>query len=181
MPGVLLDALTGLFASRAWGSPTDGLLLGNPRQLGVQVLAVDRPVDEAAAHLRTEIDSKPQQLDEVDRQIMQLEIERQALSKEKDKSALERLEALNAELTELREKSAGMKQINREATTMIQSMSSRCTVRYLRYGVIRQKDRFTRWLKKDIEKPRYSQGNGLLPPRFCLPSLCLRKRGVRES
>ncbi len=62
-------------------------------------------IDEAAARLRTEIDSKPQVLDEVDRQIMQLEIEREALKKEKDKASKERLEKLEQELAELREKS----------------------------------------------------------------------------
>jgi ATP-dependent Clp protease ATP-binding subunit ClpB len=62
-------------------------------------------IDEAAARLRTEIDSKPQELDEVDRQIMQLEIEREALKKEKDKASKERLEKLEQELAELREKS----------------------------------------------------------------------------
>jgi ATP-dependent Clp protease ATP-binding subunit ClpB len=62
-------------------------------------------VDEAAAHLRTEIDSKPQALDRVDRQIMQLEIERQALQKEKDKASKERLEHLERELADLRENS----------------------------------------------------------------------------
>jgi ATP-dependent Clp protease ATP-binding subunit ClpB len=61
-------------------------------------------IDEAAARLRTEIDSKPQQLDEVDRQIMQLEIERQALQKEKDKASKERLEKLEADLADLRER-----------------------------------------------------------------------------
>ena len=61
-------------------------------------------IDEAAAHLRTEIDSKPQALDEIDRQIMQLEIERQALQKEKDQASLERLEKLEKEMVELREK-----------------------------------------------------------------------------
>ncbi len=48
-------------------------------------------IDEAAAKLRTEIDSKPQILDEVDRNIMQLEIERQALSKESDPASKERI------------------------------------------------------------------------------------------
>ena len=62
-------------------------------------------IDEAAAHLRTEIDSKPQALDEVDRAIMQLEIEKQALSMEKDKSSQERLEKLEKELAELKDKS----------------------------------------------------------------------------
>lgn len=62
-------------------------------------------IDEAAARLRTEIDSKPQALDEVDRQIMQLEIEREALKKEKDKASKERLENLLKELADLKEKS----------------------------------------------------------------------------
>jgi len=62
-------------------------------------------IDEAAARLRTEIDSKPQALDEVDRQVMQLEIERQALKKEKDKASRERLENIEKELANLKEKS----------------------------------------------------------------------------
>ena len=66
-------------------------------------------VDEAASRLRIEIDSMPVEIDEVERRITQLEIERQALSKEKDKAAQERLHNLNAELTELRERSAQMK------------------------------------------------------------------------
>ncbi len=63
-------------------------------------------IDEAAARLRTEIDSKPQALDEVDRDIMQLEIERQALQKEKDKASAERLQKIEGELANLREQSA---------------------------------------------------------------------------
>ena len=62
-------------------------------------------IDEAAARLRTEIDSKPQALDEVDRQIMQLEIEREALRKEKDKASKERLKKIEAELADLQEDS----------------------------------------------------------------------------
>ena len=65
-------------------------------------------IDEAAAHLRTEIDSKPQALDEVDRDIMQLEIEKQALQKEKDQPSLARLEKIKAELAELGEKSKAL-------------------------------------------------------------------------
>lgn len=60
-------------------------------------------IDEAAARLRTEIDSKPQALDEVEREIMQLEIEREALKKEKDKSSKDRLEKLQNELSDLKE------------------------------------------------------------------------------
>lgn len=66
-------------------------------------------IDEAAARLRTEIDSKPQTLDEVDRQIMQLEIERQALQKERDRASKERLEKIERELADLREESAQLK------------------------------------------------------------------------
>jgi ATP-dependent Clp protease ATP-binding subunit ClpB len=62
-------------------------------------------IDEAGARLRTEIDSKPQALDEVDRQVMQLEIERQALKKEKDRASKERLETLEKELANLQEQS----------------------------------------------------------------------------
>ncbi len=63
-------------------------------------------IDEAAARLRTEIDSKPQALDEVDRQIMQLEIEREALKKEKDKASRKREERIEAELADLGEQSS---------------------------------------------------------------------------
>ena len=63
-------------------------------------------IDEAGSRLRTEIDSKPQEIDATDRAIMQLEIEREALKKEKDKASRERLEVLERELADLREKSA---------------------------------------------------------------------------
>jgi ATP-dependent Clp protease ATP-binding subunit ClpB len=62
-------------------------------------------VDEAAAKLRTEIDSLPAELDEVSRRVMQLEIEREALRKETDKASRERLERLEKELAELRSQS----------------------------------------------------------------------------
>ena len=59
-------------------------------------------VDEAAAKLRTEIDSMPSELDEVSRRVMQLEIEREALKKETDKASRARLEKLEKELSDLR-------------------------------------------------------------------------------
>ncbi len=59
-------------------------------------------VDEAAAKLRTEIDSMPSDLDEVARRVMQLEIEREALKKETDKASQARLEKLEKELADLR-------------------------------------------------------------------------------
>jgi len=66
-------------------------------------------VDEAASRLRIEIDSMPQEIDEVERRIMQLQIERTALAKEKDPSAVERRDAIDRELAELREHSNSMK------------------------------------------------------------------------
>ncbi|MGH7525941.1 MAG: ATP-dependent Clp protease ATP-binding subunit, partial [Gemmatimonadales bacterium] len=66
-------------------------------------------VDEAASRLRIEIDSLPQEIDEVERRIVQLEIQRQALLKEKDRAGQERRMAVEQEIAELREKSAGMK------------------------------------------------------------------------
>ncbi|HEY7789263.1 MAG TPA: ATP-dependent chaperone ClpB, partial [Vicinamibacterales bacterium] len=60
-------------------------------------------VDEAASKLRMEIDSLPVELDEVERRIMQLEIEREALRKEKDRASIERLERLEKELADLKE------------------------------------------------------------------------------
>ena len=66
-------------------------------------------VDECASRLRIEIDSMPTEVDEVERRIMQLEIERRALTKDKDKAAGDRLEAVERQLAELRETSAGMR------------------------------------------------------------------------
>ena len=66
-------------------------------------------IDEAASRLRIEIDSMPAELDEIERRIMQLEIERVSLAKETDEPSRERLERLDRELADLRERSAGFK------------------------------------------------------------------------
>ncbi len=66
-------------------------------------------IDEAASRIRIEIDSMPEEIDELDRRIIQLEIEKQALKKEKDKSAKEKLEKLNKDLAEWKEKSRLLK------------------------------------------------------------------------
>jgi ATP-dependent Clp protease ATP-binding subunit ClpB len=66
-------------------------------------------VDEAAARLRMEIDSMPVELDEIERRVMQLEIEREALRKEKDKASRDRLERLDKELADLKENRARLK------------------------------------------------------------------------
>ncbi len=63
-------------------------------------------VDEAASRLRMEVDSKPEELDELDRRIIQLKIEREALKKEDDRASKDRLEKLGKELSELEQKSA---------------------------------------------------------------------------
>jgi len=66
-------------------------------------------VDEAAARLRTEIDSLPAELDEILRRVMQLEIEREALKKESDAASKERLTKLEKELADLRAKGDSLK------------------------------------------------------------------------
>jgi ATP-dependent Clp protease ATP-binding subunit ClpB len=94
---------------------TDGAVIAaatlSHRYIGDRFLpdkAIDL-LDEAASRLRIEIDSMPQEIDEVERRIMQLEIERTALKKEKDAASVERRETIERELAELKERSAAMK------------------------------------------------------------------------
>jgi ATP-dependent Clp protease ATP-binding subunit ClpB len=82
-------------------------------------------IDEAGSRLRMEMDSLPQEIDEVERRIIQLEIERRSLLGEEDRSARERLGAIEAELAELRETSTGMKagwQAEKDAIVRIQAV-----------------------------------------------------------
>ncbi len=82
-------------------------------------------VDEAASSLRIEIDSMPTEIDVVDRRIRGLEIERVALAKETDQASLERIEALDAELANLREQVEGMKghwQLEKEQITHLSEL-----------------------------------------------------------
>ncbi len=82
-------------------------------------------IDEAAARLRTEIDSKPLALDEVDRHILQLEIEREALKKEKDKASAERLGKLEQELADLTEQASQLRarwQTEKQAIAELRSL-----------------------------------------------------------
>jgi ATP-dependent Clp protease ATP-binding subunit ClpB len=65
-------------------------------------------MDEAASRLRMQIDSKPEELDELDRRLIQLKIEREALRKETDKASKDRLATLERELAEIEEKADGM-------------------------------------------------------------------------
>jgi ATP-dependent Clp protease ATP-binding subunit ClpB len=82
-------------------------------------------IDEAAAHLRTEIDSMPSELDEITRRIMQLEIEEAALKKERDQGSQERLKHIQQELANLRSEAEAMKarwQSEKEAITRIREI-----------------------------------------------------------
>ena len=65
-------------------------------------------IDEAASRLRMEVDSKPEELDELDRRLLQLKIEREALKREEDAASRDRLEKLERELSDLQERSDAM-------------------------------------------------------------------------
>jgi ATP-dependent Clp protease ATP-binding subunit ClpB len=82
-------------------------------------------VDEAAARLRTEIESVPIELDEVQRRVMQLEIEREALRKEKDRASKERLEKLEKELADLKARADALRaqwQVERQAIDRLRKL-----------------------------------------------------------
>jgi len=82
-------------------------------------------VDEAAAKLRTEIDSMPTELDEISRRVMQLEIERQALKKETDPASKERLAKLEKELADLKSRADALRaqwQVEKQAVQRLRSL-----------------------------------------------------------
>jgi ATP-dependent Clp protease ATP-binding subunit ClpB len=84
-------------------------------------------IDESASRLRIEIDSMPVEIDEVERRIRQLEIEKAALQKESDPASRDRLERLERDLADLQEQSAGMKahwQQEKERIDAIRSLKS---------------------------------------------------------
>ncbi len=80
-------------------------------------------IDEAASKIRIEIDSVPTEIDEVDRRVMQLEIELTSLRKEKDEASKERRAAIEAELAELKERSATMRAQWQKEKEAIQGIS----------------------------------------------------------
>jgi ATP-dependent Clp protease ATP-binding subunit ClpB len=85
-------------------------------------------IDEAGSRLRIEIDSMPQEIDEVERRITQLEIQREALSREQGGQIDERRQGVEAELSDLRERSSGMKvrwRAEKDAITRIQELKER--------------------------------------------------------
>ncbi len=84
-------------------------------------------IDEAASRLRIEIDSLPQEIDEVERRIMQLDIERTALASEEEAGAVERRRRIEAELADLRERASSMKakwQSEKDAIGRIRELKS---------------------------------------------------------
>ncbi len=81
-------------------------------------------VDEAAATIRTEIDSMPAELDELTRKVMQLEIEQEALKKEKDKASIDRLSSLRKELANLKEQQAALQGKWKKEKETIQNLRS---------------------------------------------------------
>jgi ATP-dependent Clp protease ATP-binding subunit ClpB len=84
-------------------------------------------IDESASRLKMEIESSPVEIDEVDRRVQQLEIERAALRKEKDEASKERLKALEAELADLGERASELKarwQSEKEAIEAIKTTKS---------------------------------------------------------
>ncbi|HKO42096.1 MAG TPA: ATP-dependent chaperone ClpB [Pyrinomonadaceae bacterium] len=82
-------------------------------------------VDEAAARLRTQIESVPIELDEVQRRVMQLEIEREALKKEKDRASKDRLQKLEKELADLKARADALRsqwQVERQAVDRLRKL-----------------------------------------------------------
>ncbi|WP_141698842.1 Clp protease N-terminal domain-containing protein, partial [Candidatus Marithrix sp. Canyon 246] len=80
-------------------------------------------VDEAASRIRMEIDSKPESIDRLDRRLIQLKIEHQALKKEKDKASKQRLAKLNEEIGQLEKQLADLNEIWRAEKASVQDSS----------------------------------------------------------
>ena len=85
-------------------------------------------MDEAGSRLRMQVDSKPEQLDELDRRIVQMKIEREALKKESDRASKDRLSVLEHDLAELEEQSASLTakwQEEKKSVSDVQSLKER--------------------------------------------------------
>jgi ATP-dependent Clp protease ATP-binding subunit ClpB len=134
-------------------------------------------IDEAAASLRMQIDSMPTDLEAVERQIIQLEIERQALSKEDDAASRERLALIEKELGGLREQSTQLKLRWQREKELIQSIrtlkeqieqahieeqqaerqGNYARVAEIRYGKIQELDRKLKEANATLEQPQQNQ------------------------
>ena len=77
-------------------------------------------IDEAASQIRMEIDSKPESMDQLDRKLVQLKIERMALTKEKDKSSKERLQELELNINTLEKKYADLEEVWKKEKSQVQ-------------------------------------------------------------
>ena len=77
-------------------------------------------IDEAASQIRMEIDSKPESMDQLDRKLVQLKIERMALKKEKDKSSKERLQELESNINTLEKKYADLEEVWKKEKSQVQ-------------------------------------------------------------
>lgn len=131
-------------------------------------------IDEAAAHLKMEIDSRPAELDRVERHIMQLEIEREALKKERDQASKQRLDDLEGELANLHEELNGLTarwQKEKEAIQSIRDIKTQLddakieleraerrsdleTAARLRYGTLPELEKELSEREKTIEQMR---------------------------
>jgi ATP-dependent Clp protease ATP-binding subunit ClpB len=136
-------------------------------------------IDEAAARLKMEIDSKPLALETVERHIMQLEIEREALKKERDKASQERLASLEGEIANLREETSGLSarwQTEKDAIQSIRTIKTQIdeakiqleqaerrsdleAAARLRYGTLRDLDQQLAQRENNLKE---LQANGLM-------------------
>jgi ATP-dependent Clp protease ATP-binding subunit ClpB len=137
-------------------------------------------IDEAASRLRMEITSKPQALDEIDRRIMQMEIEREALKRERDKASQERLQKIEKELADAKEESRALRarwESEKQAITELQSIKEKIeqtktqieqaerradleAAARLRYGTMRDLER--QLAEREAKLNKLQQGERLL-------------------
>jgi len=104
-------------------------------------------MDEAGSRLRMQIDSKPEPLDELDRRIIQLKIEREALKKETDKASKDRLTALESELADLQDQSDALTakwQDEKKSVADVQSLKERLDAARSEVEVAQRKGDFAR-------------------------------------
>src|SRR5712672_3571088 len=111
-------------------------------------------IDEAASRLRMTIDSKPEELDELDRRIVQLKIEREALKKETDPGSRERLQRLEQELSQLEQARIELEQVQRRGDWT--------RAGELAYGIIPQ-------LEKQLAEAETKEGRGVMGEEAVTP------------
>ncbi|MGE5360863.1 MAG: ATP-dependent chaperone ClpB [Bacteroidales bacterium] len=125
-------------------------------------------VDEAASKLRMEIDSMPAELDEVERRLMQLEIEAEALRKEKDPASIERLQKLEQEIADLKEEQRRLKSHWQQEKDAIQETS----------GLKEQQEQVRQEIEQATRRGDYTKASELQYGR--LPEIERRLRAADE-